>query len=72
MCEQKLRVSLNHPENFKCQAFDKAAYREPANDWLIDPKPNEPYKGDCLDLYSESYRSTIDNDCRRIPSADEI
>jgi hypothetical protein len=49
---------------FKCQAFDKAAYRESADDWLIDPKPDEPYKGDCPDLYSESYRSTIDNDCR--------
>jgi len=32
-------VSLNHPKNFKCQAFDKAAYREPADDWLLDPKP---------------------------------
>jgi len=64
MCEQKLRVSLNHPENVKCQAFDKAAYREPADDWSIDPKPNEPYEGDCPDLYSESYRSIIDNGCR--------
>ena len=30
MCEQKLRGSLDHPENFKCQVFDKAAYRKPA------------------------------------------
>ena len=62
---------MNDPTNFKCQAFDKAAYREPTDDWSIDPKPIEPYKGDCLDLYSESYRSTIDNDSRRIPSADK-
>lgn len=25
-------------KNFECQAFDKAAYREPADDWSIDPK----------------------------------
>ena len=38
MCEQKRRISLNHPKNFKCQAFDKAAYREPADDWSIEPE----------------------------------
>ena len=61
MCEQKRRISLNHPKNFKCQAFDKAVYREPADDWSIEPETKWAleYKGP--DLYSESYRSTIAN-----------